>query len=138
MPATILYRSEPYVAASATAAGDDLWLSPEDLTAATGWEQKPQGLCLDERCVPVPPARRDEFLAPDGRFNLAAFARYLDQPIVRDGDGVWSFGESPEIRRSALTSLEAPDFTLPDLDGRPHSLRDYRGKKVLLLAWASW
>jgi peroxiredoxin len=32
----------------------------------------------------------------------------------------------------------APDFTLPDLDGRMHSLSDYRGKKVFLLAWASW
>ena len=26
----------------------------------------------------------------------------------------------------------APDFTLPDQDGNPVSLGDYRGKKVLL------
>jgi len=37
-----------------------------------------------------------------------------------------------------LRSLEAPDFTLPDLDGKLHSLSDYRGKKVLLMSWASW
>ena len=30
-----------------------------------------------------------------------------------------------------LTSLDAPDFSLPDLDGKMHSLSDYRGKKVL-------
>ncbi len=47
-------------------------------------------------------------------------------------------GVSAEERASALTSLEAPDFTLPDLEGRPHSLSEYRGKKVLLVAYASW
>ncbi|TAJ31410.1 MAG: redoxin domain-containing protein, partial [Reyranella sp.] len=35
-------------------------------------------------------------------------------------------------------SLEAPDFTLPDLDGKTHSLAEQRGKKVLLVSWASW
>lgn len=29
-------------------------------------------------------------------------------------------------------------FTLPDLEGRPHALVDYRGKKVFLVFWASW
>ena len=32
----------------------------------------------------------------------------------------------------------APDFTLPDLEGRLHSLSEHRGKKVLLVTWASW
>jgi hypothetical protein len=32
----------------------------------------------------------------------------------------------------------APDFTLISLDGKPVSLRDYRGRKVLVFAWASW
>jgi hypothetical protein len=32
-----------------------------------------------------------------------------------------------------------PDFTLPVIDnGRPTSLSDYRGKKVLLIQFASW
>ncbi|HSY78461.1 MAG TPA: redoxin domain-containing protein [Verrucomicrobiae bacterium] len=34
--------------------------------------------------------------------------------------------------------MQAPDFELPDLDGKLHRLSDYRGKKVFLLAWASW
>jgi peroxiredoxin len=33
---------------------------------------------------------------------------------------------------------EAPDFTLPDLDGRPVRLRDLRGKLVFLNIWATW
>jgi peroxiredoxin len=37
-----------------------------------------------------------------------------------------------------LSALQAPDFTLPDMDGKMHSLSDFRGKKVLLITWASW
>lgn len=47
-------------------------------------------------------------------------------------------GVSAKERGRALASLEAPDFTLSDLDGRPHSLAEHRGKKVLLVAYASW
>lgn len=35
-------------------------------------------------------------------------------------------------------SGKAPDFTLPDLDGRPVSLSGYRGKRLLVFLWASW
>lgn len=31
-----------------------------------------------------------------------------------------------------------PDFTLQGLDGRSHSLSDYRGKWVLVNYWATW
>jgi peroxiredoxin len=37
-----------------------------------------------------------------------------------------------------LQSLQAPDFTLPDLEGKWHALSEYRGRKVLLVSWASW
>jgi hypothetical protein len=139
MPTTIIYDDRAYDAASATARRDDLWLSEADLFAGTGWERKPQGLCRGEQCVPIPAGRTEEFVAADGRFNLAAFARYLDAPVVHDdAASVWLFGEGARTRRDALRSLEAPDFRLPDLDGAMHALSDYRGKKVLLLTWASW
>lgn len=32
----------------------------------------------------------------------------------------------------------APDFTLPDLDGRTVSLSDYRGNVVVVNVWATW
>ena len=47
-------------------------------------------------------------------------------------------GVSAAERAKVLSSLEAPDFTLPDLDGRMHTLSAHRGKKVLLVAYASW
>lgn len=30
------------------------------------------------------------------------------------------------------TGIQAPEFTLPDQNGEMHSLKDYRGKKVIL------
>lgn len=32
----------------------------------------------------------------------------------------------------------APDFTLNDMDDKPHALHDYRGKVVLINFWATW
>jgi len=32
----------------------------------------------------------------------------------------------------------APDFALPDRDGKMVRLSDFRGKKVLIVTWASW
>ncbi len=59
--------------------------------------------------------------------------------MVRDDAGeVWVLGVGAAARSRALQSLVAPDFTLPDLDGRLHALSDHRGKKVLLVTWASW
>jgi hypothetical protein len=58
---------------------------------------------------------------------------------VRSARGqAWVLGQSARDRADALRSLEAPDFTLPDSGGRPHSLSEHRGKKVLLVTWASW
>ena len=34
--------------------------------------------------------------------------------------------------------VNAPNFTLPDLDGKMVSLADYKGKVVLLNIWATW
>jgi peroxiredoxin len=30
------------------------------------------------------------------------------------------------------------EFSLPNLQGQPVSIQDYRGKKVLIFMWASW
>ncbi|MBX9604973.1 MAG: redoxin domain-containing protein [Gammaproteobacteria bacterium] len=47
-------------------------------------------------------------------------------------------GAAASDRGRALCTLEAPDFTLPDIDGNLHSLSDYRGKRVFLTTWSSW
>jgi len=139
MAVTIIYEDKAASVADAQVQGDDLWMPMRELQAATGWELRPQGLCRDERCVPIPPARRDQSLRAGDLVNLAALARQLGQTIVHDDPhALWFFGESADTRRNALASLKAPDFTLPDIDGKMHSLSDYKGRKVLLLSWASW
>jgi hypothetical protein len=35
-------------------------------------------------------------------------------------------------------SVDAPDFTLPDLQGEKRSLEEFRGKFVMLNFWATW
>lgn len=140
MPVTVIYGERPSSAASVAAEGENLWLSLEALRTTTGWELKPQGACLGDVCVPIPSGREGEFVRAGGsQFNLAALARLLNQPVVHDDThNVWFFGEAASTRSAALLSLQALDFTLPDLDGRMHSLSDHRGKKVLLVSWASW
>jgi hypothetical protein len=118
--------------------GDALWLSPTDLMAVTGWQIKPEGLCRDEICVPVPAGRAAEFTR-DGAINAAAFWRHMGHPVAHDDAGdVWVLGTGASDRGAALRSLEAPDFALPDLAGNVGSLSEHRGKKVLLATWASW
>jgi len=120
----------------------DLWVTMQDLKRATGFVVKPQGVCRDELCFPLPAKRKAEFISKRGAvtwFNLTAFAALVKQPVARDvKNGVWYFGKREDERGGYLASLEAPDFTLPDINGKTHSLRDYRGKKVLLITWASW
>jgi hypothetical protein len=116
------------------AATDGLWLSTSDAERVTGWSWKPEGMCRGTVCVPLPAdATRD------GRVDVAAFWRRLDNPVLSDDAGqTWVLGTGAAQRRDALAGLAAPDFTLPDLAGAPHTLSALRGKKVFLATWASW
>lgn len=120
---------------------DQLWITTPDLTRATGFEVKPQGVCRKELCFPLSKARTQEFLRKSSGkqwFNLLAFAQLVHQPVAHDEAlSTWYFGLRSD-QRQMLSSLEAPDFSLPDMNGKLHSLSDFRGKKVLLVTWASW
>jgi hypothetical protein len=140
--AVIIYDGVATEISAATEESKDLWLTLADLTRATKFELKPEGVCTDKLCFPLPATRKQEFLAnrSDGtRFNLSEFARLLKQPIAHDvKHALWYFGPRPEVQNRHVTTLTAPDFTLPDVNGKSHSLSDFRGKKVLLITWASW
>jgi hypothetical protein len=115
---------------------DRVRLSPGDLKEALGWELRPEGLCKEPVCLPVP---ADSLIATDEGVDLIELANLLDRPLALDIDQRAAYvGASAGTRSEALASLEAPDFSLPDLDGRSHALSDYRGQKVLLVAYASW
>ena len=132
---TLVDESTP-VTVAGVIRGDTIRVSPSVVERALGWQLKPEGLCRGETCVPI----RDRAALLDGDgIELGALARLLDRPLATDvEEGVAVLGASAADRAQRLASMEAPDFTLPDLQGRPHSLSDHRGRKALLIAWASW
>ncbi len=138
---TIVYDDAATELSSAREDAGQLWITTADLKRATRFEVKPQGVCRDELCFPLPKARQQEFIRktpPVSWFNMTAFAQLVHQPVAHDATlGTWYFGLRSD-QRQQLSSLQAPDFILPDLQGKPHRLSDFRGKKILLVTWASW
>lgn len=43
-----------------------------------------------------------------------------------------------QVADDSRVGQKAPEFTLPDVDGRPVSLSKYQGKVVVLDFWATW
>ncbi len=135
---TVLTEAGAVSIAGAQSDGDSLWIPRGEVTRATGWALKPEGMCRGEVCVPVPKGREREFLREDA-VDVAALWRHMGHPVLHDASGeTWMLGTGAGERANALQTLDAPDFTLPDLDGRLHSLSDYRGKRVFLMTWSSW
>ncbi len=117
---------------------DALWISAKDLERATGWVLKPEGLCRSEVCMVVAPSDRERLVDREA-VCASGLWQTLGRPVLHDeGHSVWMLGEGAADRSRNLESLEAPDFTLPDITGKLHSLSDFRGKKVFLATWASW
>lgn len=113
---------------------DALWIQTRDLPRINGFELKPQGACRADICIPVP-----KTMTRGAYFNLTAFAERVGQRVVADVPArAWSFGEIPVVRGAFLESRMAPDFSVPDRQGRPVTLSQFRGKKVVLVTWASW
>ncbi|MEO5839844.1 MAG: hypothetical protein ABIQ73_15850 [Acidimicrobiales bacterium] len=112
-------------------------LGAEAVQQSLGWERKDQGLCRDDVCIPTRSLAGIE--DDDGRFDLTRLAELLGRPLAVDLEADAAFvGVGAADRAATLARFEAPDFTLPDIDGRLHSLAQHRGKKVFLATWASW
>ena len=107
---------------------DSLDITPEALRQATGWEIKLEGACKGEVCIPL----------PAGEFDFASTAERLGMAIVHDPVlGVWAVG--PEtVGGRALTTAQAPELVLPDLEGNAFHLSSLRGQKVILVSWAPY
>ena len=108
-----------------------LSIDVKELERRTGWAIKPEGACKGELCVPLPP------MSETSHVDAHVLAERLGMPLLHDEvHEVWCLG--PEAGGRVLNSTILPDIVLPGLDGKPFALRDLRGQKVLLVAWASW
>lgn len=114
----------------------ELGVSADDFARATGWVLKAEGLCKDEICVPV----GDTAAMSDGAaIDLAEFARVTERNMVIDASrNVVAIGEHASSRATSMATLDAPNFTLPDINGKMVSLSDFNKRKRLILAWSSW
>jgi len=136
--ATVLYDDRSMqldrIGSDPTQAADALWVRTRDLPRINAFEVTPQGACRADLCIPITQDMiRGEY------FNLTAFAAAIAQPVVADAPSrVWSFGEMQALGGGLASSRIAPDFEVPDRLGRPVHLAGFRGKKALVITWASW
>lgn len=139
-PATVLYNDSVFDVAQTLADPDDLWVSPSDLMRISGFALEGNKACLKDLCVPAAP-ESDIRVQRSSRtwISVTELARQLRQAVAVDAErGIWSFGEIPATRTGFLDNAMAPDFTLETREGKSVSLSDFRGKKVLIVTWASW
>jgi hypothetical protein len=111
---------------------DTLELPVTELPDRTGWELKPEGACQDDRCVPMP-----DLTIEEGRIDMGDFASRMGMPIAHDDKHhLWALG--PQTGGHVLENARFPHVELNDFEDNPFDLSTLRGRKVLLIAWASY
>jgi hypothetical protein len=130
--ATVLFGDNSVALDKARVESDNLWVHSKDLPRINEFEVKPQGACRADVCIPL-----SKNLKNGEWFNLTGFAHKIGETVVSD-QNVYSFGEIPVLRGGFYNSRIAPDFAVPDRKGKVVHLSDFRGKKTLVITWASW
>jgi hypothetical protein len=104
-----------------------------EFTALTGWEAKPEGMCRGEVCVPAP-------LALDGDMvNVEAAAERLGMPVVHDPKhNVWALGVATATGRALASAKAVFPTSLIDAMGNAFDFASMRGRRMIMVAWASW
>ena len=136
---TILANEKTHKIANALVDGTELLIPTDKVQEVTGFEVKTEGMCAGAICYF--PAEADWKVKRDGTnyFNLTRFAKKMNQVYAVDVENnVWSFTPVPHPHTAPLVTGVAPDFALPDRNGKIVHLSDFRGKKVVLVTWASW
>ena len=140
--ATILYDGRVTEIDQTLSDPTELWVSAVQLPQVNDFVLKPEGACLDDICVPIRQEEDSDIFITrhkTGWVNVTELAERIQQPLVVDHEtGVFSLGAIPAQRQSFVRDGLAPDFTLQDWQGKSVSLSDFKGKKIMLLSWASW
>ncbi len=110
---------------------ENLQVPVDEFERTTGWQLKPEGACKGEVCIPLE-------AVPAGDVDIAAIAADMNLPLASEPEAsLWARG--PEsVSGHALTTAQAPDFELPDVDGNRVKLSDFKGKKIVVYAWAPY
>jgi hypothetical protein len=130
--ATVLFGENTVSLDKARIIDQNLWVQKHDLPRINEFEVKPQGACRADVCIPL-----SKTLKNGDWFNLTGFASKLGEKVVAD-QNVYSFGEIPVLRGGFYNNRIAPDFAVADRKGKVVHLSDFRGKKTLVITWASW
>jgi hypothetical protein len=113
---------------------ESLDVNPAAFEARTGWVIKPEGACKGDACVPLPAS-----IPASTTLDARILSERLGMALVADkSTNIWALGPETAINGRVLTSVVAPDISLPDLDGNMFRLADLRGRKIVLVSWASW
>ncbi len=107
---------------------ESLDVPASEFERGTGWKIEPQGACKGEVCVPL----------GGGDFDLRTAADRLGMAVVPDETSDrWAIG--PEaVGDRALTTAQAPELVLDDVDGDEFRLSSLRGRKVVIVSWAPY
>ena len=104
-----------------------------EFSSVTGWDAKPEGMCRGEVCIPAPGA------LDNGAVNIETAAARLGMPIVHDTEhGVWSLGAATATGRTLATAVARFPSSLIDAMGRGFDFASLRGRRIIMIAWASW
>ena len=107
--------------------------SVEEFSASTGWDAKPEGMCRGEVCVPAPGA------LDSGRVDLEKAASRLGMPVVHDAaNKVWALGPATATGRTLSTAIARFPSSLIDAMGNAFDFASLRGRRIIMVAWASW
>ena len=102
-----------------------------DFEKATGWLLKPEGACKGDVCIPLKQQ-------PTELIDIEKLAADMGLPLVAEPDhNIWSLGPD-SIGGKTLATAQAPNLTLPDLDGNLFELSSLKGQKILVYAWAPY
>jgi len=139
--------SRTFETTTATVTGDEIYLPMTVLVDRLGLERKALpgrrvGICRQDLCVP--------FSIGEGPADIRLVGNLEHVPVrhlakTLRGTSLWKADENDLMldfmSRPAATLASHPDsldLTLPDLTGKPVPFSAFRGKKVLVFAWASW
>ena len=100
------------------------------------------GICRGDLCIPFDVADKDGALRRDGKTSwvpVAPLVEALGGHFVWDIEAKSLLLDLSDVHRAATWKVGEPfELQLPNLEGQRVDIERFRGRKVLIFAWASW